>query len=328
MSITGSLRRLIEPPPYYTGPVWLNRAGLQVARMSLRQAAHSLRRRRVPESVAKEVAVMDRDGLVAIENFLSPADFQRVLGHCRAVAAAGGFKFESNKDGMGVDWLHGVVPADTEEGRWVVDRVVGDRGLLAIVEAAVKRKVLRRPRLIYQRLEVPLGSTHHRDIEAVLHADRHFINVKAYLCLNDNRVANGAYIWAPGSHKFTAARLRHEYEYSIRETLFFKKGIAAIPSDLIEHSRNAVSPAAARAMGIKEVSIETPANTLVISNNRGFHKRGTIQPGQVREQLRLLFQYLEEPLYVTAGFRALSWAARQGVLPNRAQEALRRRGFV
>jgi Phytanoyl-CoA dioxygenase (PhyH) len=324
----GTMRRLIQPARYYTGPVWLNRAGLQVARMSLNHVAHSLRPRHVPDAVARDVAVMDRDGLAAIENFLSQEDFQRVLAHCRAQAAAGAFKSEPNMDGLGVDAVHGSIATDTEEGRWVVDRIAGNERLLAIVGAVVRRSISRRPQVIYQRLEVPVGSIHRQDPEAVLHADRHFTNVKAYLCLNDNRVENGAYVWAPGSHKFTAARLRHEYEYSIRETLFFKKGIAAIPSELVEHQRNAIAPQSARAMGIKEVPIETPANTLVISNNRGFHKRGTIQPGYVREQLRLIFQYLEEPFYATMGFRALGWASRRGLLSSRMQAPLRRRGLI
>ena len=328
MSMIGTMRRLIEPARYYTGPVWLNRAGLQVARMSLNHLAHSIRPRHVPEAVATDVEIMDRDGLAAIENFLSQEDFQRVLAHCRARAAAGGFRLEPNMDGLGVDATHGPIATDTAEGRWVVDRIAGDERLLAIVGAVVRRSISRRPQVIYQRLEVPPGSIHRQDPEAVLHADRHFTNVKAYLCLNDNRVENGAYVWAPGSHKFSAARLRHEYEYSIRETLFFKKGLGAIPPELVEHERNAIAPQAARAMGIKEVSIETPANTLVISNNRGFHKRGTIQPGQVREQIRLIFQYLEEPFYATAGFRALGWAGRRGLLPARVEKPLRRRGLV
>ena len=99
-------------------------------------------------------------------------------------------------------------------------------------------------------------------------------------------------------------------------------------AEFIESNRVCPSAQEKAELGLYEVPVETAKNALVISNNRGFHKRGTIQPGQVREQFRMLFHYLEEPLYATLLWHVARKLARRGLLPRKLNDLLLHRGLL
>jgi hypothetical protein len=323
-------RMLTQPPAYYSGPVWMNKLGYQVARAAVMEATYRMRRRDVDPRVAADVETLDRDGYVVLEGLLSHDEIARARNHCHAVAARGGFKVEPNKDGYGADWVRGVILPEGEEGRWLVDRLTNDPRILAIAQAGARRKIHRKPRLIYHRMEVPPGGTHHDDRNCVLHADRHFPNIKCFIGLDDQTAENGAYIFAPGSHRLTFSRLLHEYEFSLREarTPGVDPNKNPNPPELVQYGRNIIAPAHVAAMGVRELQLLTPAGAAVISDNRGFHRRGNVEPGKVREQIRIVFQYLEEPVYTRVGISALAWANERGALPSRLQKSLRKRGVI
>ena len=91
----------------------------------------------------------------------------------------------------------------------------------------------------------------------------------------------------------TVARLGHEYEYSIRQAKFTRGGSRALPISAVESGMVKISPKHWEAMGLREEPVLTGPNTMVISNNFGFHRRGYFKPGT------LVFHYLEEPAYAT-----------------------------
>jgi hypothetical protein len=177
----------------------------------------------------------------------------------------------------------------------------------------------------YQRLAMRAGTEYVADAEAVLHADRHFPTIKAYYSLNGSTEDNGAYVWVPGSHRLSLARLRHEYEYSIRQAIYTDYGADALPPDLVQAGMVKISPKHLTAMGVKERSILTEPNTMVISNNFGFHRRGYFRSGAVREQIRLVFHYLEEPFYATWIWETLTALNSRSMLPEYVREAVKYR---
>jgi Phytanoyl-CoA dioxygenase (PhyH) len=136
--------------------------------------------------------------------------------------------------------------------------------------------------------ESPVPTTPARLIGSnYLHADVHFPSVKAWLYLNDIDERNGAFVFAPGSHKLTAGRLAYEYESSIRVAKAKQQGAVhtAVPYGLVRMPR----PDQMQAMGIREKSFVGKANTLVIANVMGFHRRGSFEPHVTRNLLMLRF---------------------------------------
>ena len=161
----------------------------------------------------------------------------------------------------------------------------------------------------------------------VTHVDRHFPTIKAFLTLNLHSKNNGTYVWYPGTQRVSLARIKFEYLHSVYESFRCRNKHHRIPRDWMEHGRICPSNEMRKELGLHEIHIETPENSLVISNNRGFHRRGTIQPGEVREQIRLLFHYLEEPIYIRLAWKLVGWLAKKNILPTQIRKKLDDQGI-
>ena len=57
--------------------------------------------------------------------------------------------------------------------------------------------------------------------------------------------------------------------------------------------RNIISADQRKAMHIEETQFTGPANTLIVTNNIGFHRRGEFEPNQTRETLLVNFRTAE-----------------------------------
>lgn len=311
MALETIARRLLEPPIYRSGPTWANAAGWQLARVFTHHGAHALRRSPKNDEL---IATGERDGIVVIPNFLSDADFARLKATCNALPSLPSIRIEPNRGNTGLDFI--TMPLKTgasDDISFVVEKIAADQRLLDIVSALSRHKITRPPQVGYQLLKMRDGATFSPDAETILHADRHYPTIKAYYSINGSTRENGAYVWALNSHKLSRARLRYEYRDSIRFAKLRAKGVLEIPPEHIED------------MGLSETPILTEPNTMVISNNFGFHRRGEFAPGAVREQLRLVFHYLEEPFYATWMWNALRSMDRRNLLPSKIKNAVRYR---
>lgn len=320
-------QNILSPAKYYHGPIWLNKLGYQYVRVALSNFAYNIRRASHHAS-DEDIKIIERDGIVSLEDFLSKDDFVRLKKLIDKMDAEGTFKIEENRSGSGVTWTHGAIPSNDEDGAWIVEKIANHSRLIKVVEAVSKRKVKRLPQVIYQKLHLPVGSTHEKDVDVTLHADRHYVTLKAYFCLHDISAENGAYIWCSGSHIINKERLQHEFEYSVREAKFRKGCINTINPQLIENDRNAVHPEFRNSMSLQEITINSKPNTMVVSNNCGFHKRGTLSEGQTRQQLRLIFHYLEEPLIAKFFWKIIEVSANLKLLPKSVINKVASRGLI
>jgi hypothetical protein len=325
LSLASLAKSALEPAPYYSGPVWLNRAGWQLARTVPHHLFHALRRPAATGKIAKLIAAGERDGIVIIPEFLSREDFARLKRYCAALATSPALRTEPNRAMSGVDWVYGPIAGTDAETHWVRQAIVRNPLLLGTVAGLARRPIPRPPQMGYQRLTMRQGSRYVADAEAVLHADRHFPTIKAYFSLNGSSEENGAYVWAFGSHRLTLARLRHEYDYSIRQAAFQRWGAGVLPAGSVEAGMVTIMPRHWEAMGVRQAPILTEPNTMVISNNFGFHRRGHFKPGAVREQIRLVFHYLEEPIYATWLWKGLGVLEARHLLPERLRRAVQYR---
>jgi hypothetical protein len=57
--------------------------------------------------------------------------------------------------------------------------------------------------------------------------------------------------------------------------------------------RNIIDPSRWRAMGAEETQFLVRANSLVIANNMGFHRRGQFSEGKPRKAILVNYRYLE-----------------------------------
>jgi hypothetical protein len=127
----------------------------------------------------------------------------------------------------------------------------------------------------------------------LLHTDVHYPSPKAWLYLNGIDEQNGALVYAKGSHKLTPARLGYEYDVSVRiakgkrdGTLYKAEPVCATRFPTERQWQ---------AMGLVETVAAGKANTIVVADVMGFHRRGEFDDtGRRREQI--LFRFGDRPM--------------------------------
>jgi tetratricopeptide (TPR) repeat protein len=276
--------RWYEPPVYCRGSVRANTLGFQPARQLLHRVEFGrfLRARSHPERA------LARDGIVAIRDFFPERVFAEIQRSWRELAASPGVRVTPDKDGTGVDWTQTRIEA-SGPGRFIVEAFANDPRIVDMARFVIRAPAQAIPPLILQQLALPVARRDDVDRETALHADRHYPCVKVCFYINANESANGAYVYCPGSHRLTWQRMAFDYVYTIQHQRW-KAGLeVSHPWVEMQRGRPVPSWAARDFLEIREVQQVFPANTLVLSNNMGFHRRGELQPGQLRQQIRILF---------------------------------------
>lgn len=150
------------------------------------------------------------------------------------------------------------------------------------------RRIVDKTRPLIELERIAIGEKDIEDHNKCWHADRFVPCYKMFLFLNDHSVDNGTYEYSEGSHRRSLARYVFEYYFSVRFTVsqWFGGRLAKYPPFW--------SKVMAQWLYRRKV-MEAKANTLVISNNMGFHRRGVLKPHMIREQINfnLLFRAQE-----------------------------------
>ncbi len=282
--------RWFEAPVHCRGSVRANVLGLQPARQLLHRVefGHFYR----PRSHAERA--LARDGIAVIHDFFPERVFAEIERSWRALAASPRARVTRDKDGTGIDWTTAPIAADGP-GRAIAAAFARDPRVRDMARFVTRLPADAPPPLLLQSLALPPGRRDDIDRETALHVDRHYPCVKACFYINDNEAANGAYVFCPGSHRLTWRRMLFDYHYSVQHQRW-KEGLeVSHPWVEMQRGRPVASDAARAFLGIREVQQAYPRNTLVLSNNMGFHRRGQIQPGHVRQQIRILFYQELQP---------------------------------
>ncbi|QQS42027.1 MAG: hypothetical protein IPM63_03515 [Acidobacteriota bacterium] len=282
-------------PVYHLGGIWENRLGLQVGRVLLKNLFWQLRRRNGDESVAEYVETLHRDGVLAIEDFLSEADFASVVEEYRSAMSKVTPKPYKGLENAKLFRTQIPVSDDISQFPNINRLFRQNRFLRDIAAGAIRRNIVQDPTVFLDKYVClnPLGVEN--DIENILHADLHTPTVKMFFYLNQVNEENGAFVYAKRSHTLNFNRLRHEYELSVRQARM-RKGLP-ISEDLIEsrgaETRNVISPEHYRLMDVDETQFCVRPNTLLIANNMGFHRRGEFNCSTPREALLISFRNSE-----------------------------------
>jgi len=219
---------------------------------------------RTPDSALEEPfrELVDQDkGYCVIKDLLSTDAFEELHE-----------LFRSKIDNESAECRVLVQPGDSDYAR-----------ILRLFDVSQLDKILHRnPTIEFERISIKEKDVN--DHNKRWHPDRFVDCHKMFYFLNDHSLENGTYEYSEGSAKGSFIRYVWEYYTSIRYLL------ARFSRGLIEKYPILLNKFIAEVVYDRFV-MEFPQNTLVISNNRGFHRRGNIQPGNIREQVNFVFYY-------------------------------------
>ncbi len=242
------------------GSRMLNEWGLHVGRLRLAHGLAWQRRSRLASRLsAARRAEFDRDGFVAVPDFLPPEQFRALRQQVRDCRGP----------------VREMVQGDT-----ITRRVPLDPTTLARIPAAADLLEMPAWRGLIRYagsydaepvsyIQTILNKVHPGppDPQTALHADTFHPSVKAWLFLTDVAEDAGPFVYVPGSHRLTPGRLAWERRISIAaatdEDRLTRRGSFRIPEAALAE----IGLPPARAFAV-------PANTLVVADTFGFHARG------------------------------------------------------
>ena len=246
------------------GNYWLNLCGLHVLRVVLAQLLFRFRLLLLAPLVpAEDRRAFLKDGYVLKENFLPPERFGQLVAELR------GYTGEVRE----------FVEGTTLTQRTFMTQPVRDKlpALRAFAQDSRLDRLMRycssknRPPLFYiENLCNHANVTPRPDPQRDMHADTFHPCVKGWLYIDPVDDNNGPYIYVPGSQRLSWRRLKWEYRQSLEAC---KKGAQRAPGRYWDGSFR-VTDAELEEMGFAPRKFCVPANTLVIGNVYGFHRRG------------------------------------------------------
>ncbi|MCM3874383.1 MAG: phytanoyl-CoA dioxygenase family protein [Pyrinomonadaceae bacterium] len=247
----------------------------------------------VDSGVRDYIKRLDQDGVLVINDFLSEDEFRRVRGEYRSIKPKMTFNaFRGVDDGK--LQVASIALNGTDENPAISTYLRDNALILKIAASAMRREVNTVPPISLYAYRKISDAAPDNDLENVLHADLHTPTIKAFYYLNDVDESNGAFVYVKGSHRISLKRIAHEYQISVR-TARLNRGDTLPTSWLAVRGPNkrvAVSQEYARTL--VETSICGKANTLVIANNMGFHRRGNFANGNTREMALINFRRYEK----------------------------------
>jgi len=283
------------------GNLLLNRCGLHVARIVLAQAIMRLRFEMMGLGLDKEQKrSFYQDGYIVVENALPSEQFDQIKQEVSSVSA------EVRECQQGDTLTHRILIDERAESSLpTVQQMLQSEAYLSLHKFASGKNG--RPVSYIQTIKNHFvkGPS---DPQKNLHSDTFHPTMKSWYFLDDCNSDNGPFTYLPGSQRLTLARLKWEYKKSITISQQGDKyssngSFRATPEDLLS-------------MGMgKPIGLSVPANTLVIANTHGFHRRGDAAKRSMRTEIWSIsrsnpfnpFPGIDLPALTKLQNRALTW---------------------
>lgn len=288
----------------------LNRLGLHVTRKVLAHAVTSARRAAlsllVPAALRRE---FQTKGYIKIENFLPSDLFDAVCAEADALLSA---TDQQSQEGDTVTRL-ALIDDEAAALSPALKRFTRDRRLLDLSNYVGAR--LKLPFCYIQSIRRDFAAKV-SDPQKDAHSDTFFPTLKGWLFLDEVDADRAPFHYSPGSHRLTGARLAWEYRMSLK----------ARSSENPHVADGSFRPGAddLRAMGLPEPApIMAAANTLVLADTVGFHRRGEAQDGRTRRAIYIWMR--ANPYNPVPGFRLQAWRKMElAITKARRAKATRR----
>ena len=247
----------------------LNRHGLHVMRRRLAARLGAQRRRRLQHLVsAADRAEFDRNGFIVKHGFLAP--------DCFAAFRADILRLEMPaREAVIGDTLTRLIALDgptLARMPTVRDVLRGERYLALLHYVGSFR---RQPSLYVQTVFSQHAPEAEPDIQSYYHVDTFHPTVKAWLFLDDVAAEAAPFTYVPGSHRVTRRRLAWERRVSI--------GARRSTDKLTSEGSFRISEAEITRIGYgKPVKLPVAANTLIVADTSGIHRRSVTRTAASR----------------------------------------------
>jgi len=286
----------------------LNFLGYQPLRYIFEHLKYSLRYRwkTANPSISSKV---QKDGIATINSFLPCSVFSELQ-----MSALSIIEREKSRDGQLVSFSDDIatrVVLDspylqscrglTDLDAWFIWDNIKRDDLISFAEDIYRSNYLgsRQFKVELEMISVQPDGSDHFDHNTMWHVDRHFNCVKMFLFLNDHSKVNGTYEYTPLPNYSLLSRIWYEYCLSCRTYLRYLRFFNVQKSVSYALRKPRVTDHEIGLLNIYPNPIEEPSNTLVISNNISFHRRGIIQPGNTRFQINLDFYNCHRNIFMT-----------------------------
>ena len=283
------------------GNLWLNRCGLHVARIILAQAVMRLRFELLSVGIDKALKQsFYRDGYMVIENALPAEQFVKIKNEVGAIDA------EVRECKQGDTLTHRIlIDEQSKNDLPMCSEMLASENYLSLHKFASGKNG--RPVSYIQTIKNHFidGPA---DPQKNLHSDTFHPTMKSWYFLDDCNSDNGPFTYLPGSQRLTLARLKWEYQKSI--------SICAQGDKYSSNGSFRATPEDLTSMGLGEpIGLSVPANTLVIANTHGFHRRGDAAKRSMRTEIWSIsrsnpfnpFPGIDLPALARLQNRALTW---------------------
>jgi hypothetical protein len=284
--------------PYFTGSVVENRLGLQIFRLIGKYLSWSFRGRYTTADIEDYVRKIEMDGVLVLPDFLGQQEFLQIKEEFERVQSKCEFSgFRSVDNGSLKVARYPIADCD-EDFKYTRQYLQNNPLVHRIVSATIRRPINSMPPTSLNVYRRGCDEASDNDLENILHADLHTPTAKAFFYLNDVDQSNGAFVYAKGSQRLSLNRIFHEYNISVR-TAKLRRGDKDIPASLLAkrgpHVRNIIAEKYSRKLHLVESHLCGKANTLIIANNMGFHRRGEFTSERPRKTILVNFRHLEHP---------------------------------
>jgi len=283
------------------GSTILNRCGLHVTRVVVAHLIMRVRFAMLGSGIDKTLKqAFYRDGFMVIRDALPHDEFEKVKKEVASINA------EVRECRQGDTLTHRVhIDERTHNDLQTVHAVLASEQYLKLHKFAAGKNS--RPVSYIQTIKNHFieGPA---DPQKNLHSDTFHPTMKSWLFLDDCDDRNGPFTYLPGSNRLSWNRLKWEYRKSISICQHGDKyssngSFRANPDDLTRMEFG------------EPVALSVPANTLVIANTHGFHRRGDASERSMRTEIWSISRSnpfnplpgFDIPAFARLQNKALSW---------------------
>lgn len=277
-------------PRAFTGTVLANRLGWQIVRVLWFNFWRRLGYVPVTEKSRRWAVALERDGAVVIPDFLPESIYREIRAEFEKEARDVPFKGLASKYIMPKDGMTrvGVAHFFPKEGTRLYElldtHLIKNEMLreLGSVMSHTRIDTFRPPQVFVNQ---KLGDQYpDLNSDIFYHADVSYPGVKAFYYLSDTNEENGAFRYVLGSHKLTWKRLKWEYRKSIEHAMNRRRvGNPFIQGDELGRSWHCLTRDEEKREGMVGTSMNGKANSLLVFNVMGFHRRGDFSSDKKRE---------------------------------------------
>lgn len=279
---------ILKAPPKFYGFRILNFFGLQIIRDLLTLTGLNVRKlffRRSDHNLA-EKAFFKKEGFIKVENFLPEGMLQEVRQYIET-HSSDFIVYDQKITGFPATWRKLELSEANASIKQIQDFILKHPLIRELVEETSYRKMNYRPEVSYFDWtceQKDIGTEHQFDYENILHFDVCFPTTKIFLYLEETTEDNAPFVFCPGSQKFNLRRILYNWYLSWR---------VVGTKEWNSNAHLPVSDSEKKFLNIKEVSMTGKANTLVLANVMGLHRRKLMTKPGTRKLLFVNFRQID-----------------------------------